>query len=81
MAASPQFKVYSASNEYRAALKYAEDAAAFVAILGDGATIRHGHSAKEIVWREGEEEFSASESYERAATRMYARMMAQQQSV
>lgn len=42
MAASPDFKVYH-RNEYRAACKYVEDAAALVAVLGDGAQIRYGH--------------------------------------
>jgi hypothetical protein len=61
MAASPDWKVYLGS-EYRAAFKYAEDAAALLALLGTGATLRHGH--RTIVWREGEEEHPAAESYD-----------------
>ena len=52
MAATPKYKVYLWS-EYRAACKYPEDAAALVAVLGKGATIRIGHSSGAIVWREG----------------------------
>ena len=60
MGASPKFKVYSAQGEYRAAVHYPEDAAVLVAALGDGATIRTGHSTKCIVWTEGKEVSSAS---------------------
>lgn len=62
MAASPRWKVYSADIEYRAACKYVEDAAALVAMLGDGATIRAGH--RRIVWTEGQEAQPAAESYD-----------------
>lgn len=50
MAASPGWKVYDAAGEYRAAFKYPEDASFLVAALGDGATCRHGHRVKDIVW-------------------------------
>jgi hypothetical protein len=33
MATSPQYKVYSSTGEYRAAVRYPEDAAILVAIL------------------------------------------------
>jgi hypothetical protein len=64
MAAAPQYKVYSAKGEYRAAVRYPEDAAVLVAALGTGATIRHGHSAKHVVWTEGSEDYSAGDSYD-----------------
>jgi hypothetical protein len=64
MAGSPPWKVYSSSGEYRAAVRYVEDAAVLVVALGAGATIRHGHNVKDIVWREGDETQSASESYD-----------------
>ncbi len=70
MAASPEWKVYravaSSGSEYVASCKYAEDAAALVAVLGDGATIRYRH--KLIVWTEGEENVSAGDSYDAVAT-------------
>jgi len=67
MAASPGLKVYDAENEYRAACHYAEDAAALVALLGDGATIRDGHSRRFVLWSEGNEEQPAAESYDYVA--------------
>lgn len=68
MAATPQWKVYRA-GEYVAACKYAEDAACLVSMAGG--VVKHGHSL--IVWREGSEEFSAGESYDRAAQIMESR--------
>jgi len=65
MAASPQYKVYI-DGEYRAACKYAEDAAIIVAAWSHG-DIRDGHSSKRILWVEGAEEFSAGQSYDGAA--------------
>lgn len=73
MAISPQFKIYN-GKEYVAACKYAEDAAALVAVLGEGASIRYGHSL--VVWREGQEFESAGESYDGAAETMFARIKA-----
>lgn len=61
MAATPQWKIYR-NGEYVAACKYAEDAAVLVSV--SGGIVKHGHSL--IVWREGEEEFSAGDSYDRA---------------
>ncbi len=71
MAAAPPFKVYTAAGEYVAACKYASDAVAICAISGSG-TVRHGH--KHIVWREGSEEISASESYDQAADIILSRI-------
>ena len=70
MAASPKFKVYRGA-EYIAAIKYGEDAAAFVAIIGDGATVRLGHNF--VLWTEGQEHISAAESYDEAAAVMHGR--------
>lgn len=64
MAASPGLKIYDAENEYRASFHYAEDAASFIAFLGDGATIRNGHARKFILWSEGNEEQPAAESFD-----------------
>lgn len=68
MAATPEWKVYRA-KEYVAAFKYAEDAAVFSGAAGG--EVRHGHGL--VVWREGLEDFSAAESYDRAAQIMEQR--------
>ena len=70
MAASPEFKVYR-EGEYVAACKYAEDAAALVAMRQSG-QIRHGHS--HVVWDEGNEDFEAGESYDGVAQIVYDRI-------
>lgn len=57
-------------NKLRAAVAHAEDAAAFVAVLGDGAEIRVN---RKVVWREGSEAFSAGTSYDSAAEVIWAR--------
>ncbi|MGP9804043.1 hypothetical protein [Paracoccus sp. NSM] len=72
MAQSPQFKIFRPGGEYVAACKYAEDAAALTAILGDGTKIKHGHS--HVVWTEGAEDFSAGESYDRVAKIVHDRI-------
>jgi len=69
MAGSPRFKVYSSANEYVASIKYLEDAAAFVAIQGPGATVRNGHAKKNIIWTEGVDG-DAYDSYDGAAIAM-----------
>jgi len=62
MAASPDWKVYDKDGKYIAACKDPHDAAAIVALRGDGATIRWGHRL--IVWTEGQEGQSADNSYD-----------------
>jgi hypothetical protein len=69
--ATPDFKVYSAGGEYVAACKYAEEAAALVALRGEGATVRVRH--RWTVWTEGREAIPAGESYDLAAECMVAR--------
>lgn len=64
MAASPEWKVFGPSGDYRAACKHIEDAAALVAFLGSGASIRFSHQKRHAVWTEGAESQSASESYD-----------------
>lgn len=64
MAASPRWKAFR-NDEYVASFHYIEDAALFVAATGGD--IRDGHAKKDIVWREGAEEFSAAGSYDRVA--------------
>lgn len=65
MAGTPRFKIFNPQKQYIAACKHLEDAAALAALNGNGATIRDGHSL--VVWKEGFEEFSAAESYDRVA--------------
>jgi len=74
MAGSPRFKIYSAANEYIASIKYLEDAAAFVSIQGEGATVRSGHAKRNILWTEGLDG-NAGESYDGAALVMEARQL------
>ena len=66
MGATPQYKVFSAGNEYVASIKYPADAAAFVSIQGEGATVRNGHAKKNIIWTEGKDGH-AFDSYDHAA--------------
>lgn len=78
MAGSPTWKVYSGDGEYIAAVKYLEDAAALVAMRGDGTTIRYQHGV--VIWREGKETQPAGESYDYVAetcrTRVHAKHVA-----
>lgn len=77
-ATAKPFVVYGADLEQLACFMYPDHAAAFVSVLGEGATIRlqaRGGSAL-IVWREGHEKQSASESYDEAATTMMDRATA-----
>jgi hypothetical protein len=62
MAASPRWKVYSKDREYVAATKYVEDAAAILALRGEGTEIRDGHLAKWAVFVQGQETVDAGDS-------------------
>lgn len=64
-------EVYSEDGELRATCTYAEDAGALVSFLGDGSTIREG---KKVLWKEGEEEQSAGESYDFVAETVWRRL-------
>lgn len=65
MSGSPRYKVYTAQREHVASCKHLEDCAAIVALYGNGAQVRVGHSM--VIWTEGREEIPASESFDRAA--------------
>ena len=67
------FKVYNEGGVFEAQAKHAEVAAAIVALLGG--VIKYG-SSRIIVWREGSETVSASESYDEAAEIMWSRIIA-----
>ena len=66
--ASPKYKVYKGS-EYIGSVKYAEDAAALVA-LQDSGTVRLSH--KYVLWTQGADG-DAGESYDAAAELMRQR--------
>ena len=55
------YKVYAEDGEFLASCRYVIDAATIVGAMGAG-TIRFEH--RRIVWHEGSESFSASESYD-----------------
>lgn len=65
------WKVYGSDGRKEGEAVYGEMAAAMVAVLGDGATVRTGGG--QVVWREGAEEQSAGESYDTAALTMCER--------
>lgn len=73
MGASPEWKVYDAAGNYEAACKHVETGAAIVALLGDGSTIRSGHSKRHTVWTEGKDG-SAGESYDKVAEHVHGSM-------
>jgi hypothetical protein len=68
MAQSPKYKVYR-DKEYIGCVKYAEDAAALVAIQDNG-SVRLGHSF--VLWNEGVDG-NAGDSYDVAAEKMRER--------
>lgn len=66
MAATPRFKVYTPAGEYVAACKEVEAAAALMGFYGEAATIRVGHTQRDIVWTEGPDGL-AGESFDAVA--------------
>lgn len=73
MSGSPSLKIFNPQGEYIGCVKHYEDAACLVASYGDGAEVRYGHNKRRLLWREGAEEFSAGESYDRAGAVMRKR--------
>lgn len=66
-----EWSICNSNGEHVGAAAYAEDAAAFVSFIGDGATVQSGSM---IVWREGERfDGYAAESYDGAAQKMRER--------
>lgn len=65
MASSPYYKVHTPERGYVASFKFVEDAAAFVACMGEGTRIitRWGT----LIWHEGHETQPALESYDHVA--------------
>ena len=79
MASSPQWKVYNAAKEYKAACKDVEDAACLIALYGNGATIRIEHTL--VMWTEGAEDQPASESYDHVAETVHRRLGEHRQKI
>ena len=73
MAVAPHLKVFDSQGKYVASFKYEEDAASFITLLGDGASIRLGHRKANTLWNEGAEDQPAAESYDHAAEVMRKR--------
>lgn len=71
MAISPDWKVYNPQGQYVAACKHPEDAAAIVALYGNGTKIKLGHIV--TVWHEGHETQPAGESFDFVASTCLAR--------
>lgn len=67
MARARPYQVYDDNGVYQAACMDTFLAASVVNMLGDGASVRLGRSARLLLWAEGHEEISAGESYDRAA--------------
>ncbi len=72
MGSTPPFKIINPNGEYVASCKYAEDAAAFIGILGEGSRVLYRHSLP--LWFEGREAIPAAESYDQAAQIMHKRI-------
>lgn len=66
MAKSPDYKVYDADGNYQAAVKSAALGVVLAGFLGEGATVRYGH--KRVVWVEGAEDTTATDSYDEATS-------------
>lgn len=63
--------VHNVDGKRVASLKHAEDAAALVATMADGSTIRRH---RRVLWTEGKEAFPAAESYDGVANVMSERL-------
>jgi hypothetical protein len=77
MAGTPRWKIYDQDRNYVAATIDATLAAAVVGSAGgDGWAVKIDGR---IVWREGQEQASAGDSYDDAAELMYARQLSNAQ--
>jgi hypothetical protein len=59
MAATPRLKCFDADGNYEGSVKHFESAAALMAVLGDGSTVRTGHRKADIIYKEGRDGDSA----------------------
>lgn len=60
---TPRIKIFDADGNYQASTHDYAAAGALMGLYGDGATVRVGHSKKDIIWTEGRDG-SAYECYE-----------------
>ena len=52
---TPRIKIFDAAGKYQASTHDYAAAGALMGLYGDGATVRLGHSKKEIIWTEGQD--------------------------
>lgn len=71
MAAAPGWKVYDANGKYQASCKEIEAAACLAEFYAEGATVRRGHTKRDIVWVYDEE---PGASWDRIAEVVYDRL-------
>lgn len=70
--ATPRIKIFDAHGQYQASTHDYAAAGALMGLYGDGATVRLGHSKRDIVWTEGEGGLSAYECYDLIADAIHA---------
>lgn len=61
--ATPRIKVFDAQGRYQASTHDYAAAACLMGLYGEGATIRLGHSKKDVIWTEGRDG-SVAENYD-----------------
>ncbi len=52
---SPRIKIFDAHGQYQASTHDHAAAGALMGLYGEGATVRLGHSKRDIIWTEGED--------------------------
>lgn len=63
MAATPRIKIFDRDGVYQASTHDYAAAGALMGLYGEGATVRLGHSKRDIIWTEGTDG-SAYECYD-----------------
>lgn len=53
--ATPRLKVFDTQGQYQASAHDYAAAACLMGLYGEGATIRLGHSKKDVIWTEGQD--------------------------
>lgn len=52
---TPRIKVFDAAGQYQASTHDYAAAACLMGLYGDGATVRLGHSKRDVIWTEGQD--------------------------
>lgn len=52
---TPRIKVFDAQGQYQASAHDYAAAACLMGLYGEGATVRLGHSKKDVIWTEGKD--------------------------